>query len=181
MPALVGVSYCRFQMPEVPPLLKTWLGVLGLEICGWSFPTPCLCEHTALVVCISFDGDSVIQRALWVWSLTDYVGGLCFRKFCLHPALKAVCKKSENHLDRLRIGFRAPTSSRDPTDTQLYALMGQLYPKWKLFAQGGGCGMEVSRSISSQYTLQKICTLGRLESELTFGGTVHGLRMETKR
>lgn len=62
-------------MPEVPPLLKTWLGVLGLEICGWSFPTPCLCEHTALVVCISFDGDSVIQRALWVWSLTDCVWG----------------------------------------------------------------------------------------------------------
>lgn len=41
--------------------------------------------------------------------------------------------------------------------------------------------MEVSRSIPSQYTLQKICTLRRLESELTFGGTVHGLRMETKR
>lgn len=41
--------------------------------------------------------------------------------------------------------------------------------------------MEVFRSLSSQYTLQKICTLGRLEIELTFGGTVHGLRMETER
>lgn len=40
--------------------------------------------------------------------------------------------------------------------------------------------MEVSRSISSQYTLQKILSLGHLEIELTFGSTVHGLRMETK-
>lgn len=62
------LNYRRFQLPEVSPLLKTWLGVLGLEICGWSFPTPCFCEHTALVVCISFDGDSVIQRALGVES-----------------------------------------------------------------------------------------------------------------
>lgn len=98
MPALSGVSYLRFQMPEVSPLLKTWLGVLGLETCGWSFPTPCFCEHVALVVCIFFSGNSAIQRVLGVESHRlrwGGVGGLGFRKFSLHPVLKAVRKKSE--------------------------------------------------------------------------------------
>lgn len=97
MSALFGVSYRRFQMPEVSPLLKTWLGVLGLETCGWSSPTPCFCEHMALVVCIFFSGNCAIQRVLGVESHTLRWGRgeLRFRKFCLHPVLKAVCKKSE--------------------------------------------------------------------------------------
>lgn len=95
MPAFFGVSYCRFQTPEVSPLLKTWLGGQGLEICGWTFPTPCLCEHTALVVCISFDGDSAIQPVLGVES-QGLRWGLRFRKFCLLPRSK-LCAR--HHLD----------------------------------------------------------------------------------
>lgn len=45
---------------------------------------------------VSFSVVTVRFGGLWVWSPTDCAGGdLRFRKFCLHPVPKAVCKKSE--------------------------------------------------------------------------------------
>ncbi|XP_052577990.1 parathyroid hormone/parathyroid hormone-related peptide receptor isoform X3 [Peromyscus californicus insignis] len=103
-------------MPEVSPLLKTWLGVLGLEVCGWSFPTPCFCEHTALVV----DADDVFTKEEQI--------------FLLHRAqaqcdklLKEVLRKAANIMDSDK-GWTPASTSGKPRKEKA---SGKFYPESK--------------------------------------------------
>lgn len=167
MPALFGVSYRRFQMPEVSPLLKTWLGVLGLETCGCSSPTPCFHEHMARVVCIFFSGNSAIQLALGVESHRLRCGvcggwGGPFSQVLLAPGAQSCVQEVRNHLDR---GW-----DLEPSPSLRNLQLHRCVHEWERFtqsgsrfAQRGGCGTEVPPPKDTTdliYTLQKICAVG---------------------